>query len=294
VELRQLRYFLAVADEGNFGRAAERLYISQPSLSYAIKRLEAELGIRLFDRGRHGAVPTDAGRLLLREAQRVLRATDRLAEAARRHRQGQQGRLRLGFQASGAGQLITRIRAAFAETHPGVAVESRSYDWGGEVPALKAGEVDLAIVWQPADLEGLDSIPLAEEERYIGLPVGHPLAARRSLSIMDVKDVPLAWTRRAPPEWVDWWAVNPRPDGSRATWGAENHNVEEMLDHAAAGNGACISPASMAACYRRPDIVWVPLTGVNPLRIELAWDREADSPLVEEFVRVAGRVARAR
>jgi DNA-binding transcriptional LysR family regulator len=86
----------------------------------------------------------------------------------------------------------------------------------------------------------------------------------------------------------------PPPDGSRAIWGADNDNVEEMLDHVAAGNGACISPASMAAFYRRPEIVWVPLTGVDPLRIELAWDREADSPLVEAFVRVAGRVARAR
>lgn len=287
MELRELRYLIAVAEESHFGRAAERLYISQPSLSHAIKHLEAELGVRLFDRGRRGAAPTEAGTLLLREARRAVRAADRMTDMAHRYRDGETGRLRLGFQASGAGELITRIRAAFAETHPNVVTESRRHDWGGEVPALRAGEVDVAIVWQPADLEGLDSVPLTTEDRYIGLPTDHPLAARDSLTIMDVKDVPLAWTREAPREWVDWWAVNPRPDGSRPSWGAENHNVDEMLDHAAAGAGACISPASMAVYYRRPDLVWVPLTGVEPLRIDLAWDPNAGNPAVDPFVRAA-------
>jgi DNA-binding transcriptional LysR family regulator len=131
------------------------------------------------------------------------------------------------------------------------------------------------------------TLPLATEERYIGLPVEHPLAAREHLPLTDIADIPLGRTREAPRSWVDWWAVNPRPDGSPVRWGRENHNVEEMLEFAAAGEGACISPASMTAYYARPDLRWIPLRGVEPLRIELAWDPDRADAAVRAFVESA-------
>ncbi|GAA1968354.1 LysR family transcriptional regulator [Amycolatopsis minnesotensis] len=287
MEIRELRYFVAVCRERHFGRAAEALYISQPSLSHAIKKLETRLGVRLLDRHARGVDLTPAGADLLAEARKVLLAVDRAHAAVGKHRTGKAGTLRLGFQASGAGALLTEIRAAFQRDHRGVTVVPLRYDWGQEVEALRAHEIDIAVVWQPQDLHGLRSLPLTTEERYLGLPAAHPLATRTSLSIMDIKDVPLTWTRHAPPTWVSWWAVNPRPDGSHPVCGAENRNVEEQLENVASGAGAAISPASMTTYYSRPDIRWVLLHDVEPLRIDLAWNPGEHDPIVAEFVAAA-------
>ncbi|NUU20826.1 MAG: LysR family transcriptional regulator [Streptomycetaceae bacterium] len=290
MELRELRYFVAVAESRHVGRAAERLFISQPSLSHAIRQLERELGVALFTRHSRGMEPTDAGRDLLAYARRVLRAAEQFEDVARTYATGDAGRLRLGFEASGAGTLGPRIRARFASLRPGVELELKRYNWGGEVPALRTGEVDVAYVWQPNDLTGLKWLRLAEERRVIALPVDHPLADHPELTLAQIRDVPLAWTRQAPREWVRWWAVDPRPDGSEVRWGAENRNAEEMLENVAAGQGASIAPASMAAFYARPDIVWVPLSDTEPLRIDLAWDPASAGPLVDAFVAAAREV----
>ncbi|WP_433336173.1 LysR family transcriptional regulator [Spirillospora sp. CA-294931] len=281
MELRQLRYLVAIADEGNLGRAAETLYVSQPALSYALKKLESELRVRLFDRHAGGVSPTPAGRDVIAEARRAVRQADRVTAAADRHRRAETGVLRVGFEATGAGDLTTRARAEFGRRHPGVRVEPKRFDWGGEAAALREGRVDVAFVWLPADLTGLESEIVHTEPRVVGLPTGHRLAGRGELSILDVKDEPLMWTERAPRAWVDWWAVNPRPDGSSPNWGPTNDNIEEMLEQVAEGVAICFAPSSMARYYTRPDLTWLPLTDVEPLRVALAWD--ADGPLTASF-----------
>ncbi|MBO2448901.1 LysR family transcriptional regulator [Actinomadura barringtoniae] len=286
MELRQLRYLVAIADEGNLGRAAETLFVSQPALSYALRNLEAELGVRIFDRHAGGVRPTAAGRDVIAEARRTLLQADRIVAAADRHRRGETGVLRVGFEASGAGELTTRARSEFARRNPGVRVEPKRYDWGGEVGALRDGLVDVAFVWLPTDLSGLHWEIVHTEQRLVGLPAGHPLASREAVSVMEVNDEPLMWTERAPREWVDWWAINPRPDGSEPRWGPTNDNVEEMLEQVADGAAICFVPSSMALYYNRPDLVWVPLTGAEPLRVALAWVEGADGPLVRTFARI--------
>ncbi|MEV5747867.1 LysR family transcriptional regulator [Actinoallomurus sp. NPDC052308] len=291
MELRQLRYLVAIDDEGNLGRAAERLYVSQPALSYALKNLEAEFGVRLFDRHAGGVTATAAGRDILAEVRLTLQQADRVTAAAERHRRSATGVLRVGFEASGAGELTTRARAEFARRHPGVRVEPKRFDWGEEAAALRDGRVDVAFVWLPADLTGMHSKVVHTEQRVVGLPAGHPLAERTALSILDVKDEPLMWTERAPRAWVDWWAVNPRPDGSAPRWGPTNDNVEEMLEQVAEGAAICFAPVSMARYYARPDLVWVPLTDVEPLRVALAWPTGTDNALVDGFVGVVRELA---
>ncbi|WP_246144761.1 LysR family transcriptional regulator [Actinacidiphila oryziradicis] len=214
MELRQLRYLVVIDDEGNLGRAAARLYVSQPALSYALKNLESELGVRLFDRHSGGVTATSAGRDVVAEARRTVRQAERVTVAAERHRRGESGVLRVGFEASGAGELTTRARAEFARRHPGVRVEPKRFDWGQEAMALRDGRADVAFVWLPADLTGLHAEVVHTEPRVVGLPAGHPLANRDGISVLEVNDEPLMWTERAPRDWVDWWAVNPRPDGS--------------------------------------------------------------------------------
>ncbi|WP_019634783.1 LysR family transcriptional regulator [Actinomadura atramentaria] len=286
MELRQLRYLIAIDEDGNLGRAAERLFVSQPALSYALRNLEGELGVRLFDRHSGGVTATAAGRDVVAAARRAVRQADLVAAVADRHRHGAAGVLRLGFEATGAGELTARARAEFARRHPAVRVRPKRFDWGGEADALREGRIDVAFVWLPADLTGLRAEVVHTEPRVVGLPVGHRLAGREGVALADVGDEPLLWTERAPRAWVDWWAVNPRPDGREPRWGPTNDNVEEMLEQVADGVAICFAPASMARYYTRPDLVWAPLVDAEPLRVALAWPDGADGPLVRGFADV--------
>jgi DNA-binding transcriptional LysR family regulator len=165
MELRQLRYFIAVAEERHYGRAAGRLYISQPSLSFAIKALERELGIRLFSRHARGVDLTNAGTELLPEARKAVRQADKVTEIAARHRAGQTGRLRVAFQATGAGELSTVARAEFRRRFPEVKVELKRVDWGREAEALREESADVAFLWLPADTHDLHVEVVATERR---------------------------------------------------------------------------------------------------------------------------------
>jgi DNA-binding transcriptional LysR family regulator len=131
---------------------------------------------------------------------------------ARAHAEGQRGVLRIGFEASGAGELTTRARAEFARTHPAVRVQPKRYDWGGEAAALRESKVDAAFVWLPADTSGMHVEVVHTEPRVVAVWRGHRLAQRKSISILDIRDDPLMWTTKAPRAWVN----RPRPhQGSR-------------------------------------------------------------------------------
>ncbi len=292
-ESRDLRYFVAVAERLSFSRAAEDLPLSQSALSEAVRRLEAEVGTQLLRRNSRRVELTAPGEVLLADARDVLARLDHAIDRAEQAGRGEVGRLRVGFEASGAGELSTLARARFAREHPAVRVEPKRFDWGGEAAGLREGACDVAFVWLPNDLSGLEVEEVTSERRYAGLPKGHRLARSPRVSIMDLKDEPIMWTRRAPRLWVDWWAVNPRPDGSEPIWGPENENVEEMLEQVAEGAAICITPRSMATHYARPDLAWVPIADIEPLRIALCWRRGDDSALVSSFARVTRDLAAA-
>ena len=290
-EIRQLRYFVAVAERGSVSQAALDLNLSQSALSEALRKLEVELGVELLERSSRGVAVTPAGAVLVGEAQAAIARFDEALDAARAAAEGTTGRLRVGFEAAGAGRLSTQSRARFLARFPHVRVEPRRYDWGGEVAGLREGECDVAFVWLPADLTGLKSELVASEPRFAGVATTHGLAGRSALSVNELTDEPIMWTRRAPRYWVDWWAVNPRPDGREPRWGPENENVEEMLEQVADGSAYCIAPASMTEFYARPDLAWVPISDVDPLRIALAWRERDASPLVAAFAGVVRELA---
>ena len=256
-EIRQLRYFLAAAQRLSFSEAALDLSLSQPALSESIRKLEAELGAPLFVRAGRRVTLTPAGETLREEATPLVAGFDAALQRTRDVAHGRTGRLRVGFEAAGAGRLSTLSRARFARRHPEIRVEPRRFEWGGEVAALRDGECDVAFVWLPADASG----PAARDRgrgAALRRPVRDPPARRAASgsSIADLADEPIMWTRRAPRRWVDWWAVNPRPDGREPVWGPENDNVEEMLEQVAEGAAMCIVPRSMTEYYARPDLVW--------------------------------------
>jgi DNA-binding transcriptional LysR family regulator len=291
VEIRQLRYFVSVAEARHFGRAAKALYISQPSLSYAIKTLETGLGVLLFRRHARGVELTELGAELLPSAKAILEQVHELEAVAERHRAGATGRLRIGFQASAAGRLSTEARSEFARLHPNVSIEPRSYDWRQEVAALHSGEVDVAFVWLPVDPEGLDLEVIAQEARMCAMAKRHPLADREWLSIMDLVDEPFMRSKTAPQSWVDWWVVNPRPDGSEPVWARRTaENTEELLEQVAEGQCVATVAESVASYYARPDLTFIPIVDIEPLTIALGWLKGNESPLMASFASVVREV----
>lgn len=290
MEVRHLRYLLAISEARTLTEAADELSVTQPALSYALKQIEDELGVRLFERSAAGIRANAVGQEVIAECRAALQRIDGITSIAGRYRQDATGCLRVGFEASGAGDLMTRARKEFAATNPGVRVEPKRFDWSEEVDALRDGRVDVAFAWLPADLSGCSHRVVHTEPRMAVLPSDHRLAHRSNLSIMDVKDEPLMVTKRAPQRWVDWWAVNPRPDGSHPRWAAVNDNAEEMLELTADGVGICFAPKSMSIYYSRPDLVWIPLSDVEPLRVALAWI-DNRHPYVTDFVDIVLRLA---
>jgi DNA-binding transcriptional LysR family regulator len=288
MELHHLRYLVAVAEEQHFGRAAQKLFISQPSLSYAIKALERELGLTLLQRSPRRVELTAAGHDVVAAARRALHAATTVSRTAERHRGAQAGLLRIGFEATGASEFGTRARQRFLAHYPHARVELHRSDWGGEADALRAGTVDAAFVWLPCDDTDLTLQIVATEPRFAGVALHHRLANREHLSIDDLADEPLMTTRKAPRFWVDWWAVSPRPDGSEVRWGPETNNIEECFEHVADGAAACICPTSIIAFYQRPDIAWIPITDIEPLQIAFAHRTDDTTPVVATF---AGIVA---
>jgi DNA-binding transcriptional LysR family regulator len=206
LDLRKLRYFVAVAEGLHFGRAAERLFVAQPILSRQIRKLEEELGAELLVRSSRHVELTDAGRQLLQEAKPLLAAADGASRRVRRAAEGLTT-LTVGFF---IGDPVGRLARAFAEVRPEVTLEVvRSY-WSDQTEVLRDGHVDVAFVHRPIDEEGLALPHLYSEPRLALLPSTHPLADRERLSITDLGDDPVILHRGATMPWESFHNTDPR------------------------------------------------------------------------------------
>ncbi|MFJ9694164.1 LysR family transcriptional regulator [Kitasatospora sp. NPDC101183] len=279
VDLRKLRYFVAVARELHFGRAAEGLHIAQPVLSRQIRALEGEFGAQLFRRDRRATELTDAGRQLLEDAPPLLAA----AEALRRRvsRSAAQGpRFVVGFM---PGITVTAAVRALSLRHPELVVDVVRTSWVDQARVVLDGRVDVSFVRLPVDLRGLRVRPLFEEPRVAVLPAGHRLAGAGSVSMGQLRGERLLQC----PELVPEWCGLPAPEGRRGRPWPRPETVEEKLEYVAAREGTVVLPLSVAAFYTRPDVVHVPIAGIAPNRVALAWAEGRDSPLPEEFAELA-------
>ncbi|MEU8530968.1 MULTISPECIES: LysR family transcriptional regulator [Streptomyces] len=190
MELRQLRYFVAVAEEGGFGRAAERLTIVQSAVSQQIGRLERELGVVLFDRTTRRVRLSGAGERLLPEARAVLAAADRTARVAADIVAGDDGVLRLGG-IHAPGDRIDRMLAELAAAAPGLRLSLRRLPVAARLAAVRDGELDAALVRAASSVPGLELLPLWRDPLYAALPAQHPLAAEPVLRLEQPARLPL-------------------------------------------------------------------------------------------------------
>ncbi|MGW0810844.1 LysR family transcriptional regulator [Nonomuraea sp. NPDC002799] len=196
VELRQLQYFVAVAEEGGFGRAAERLSIVQSAVSQQIRRLERELGVTLFSRSTRHVRLSGAGERLLPEARALLAAAHRFRQVAADITSGEDGLLRLGV-VQGPGDRIYRLLTDLAALAPRLQVRLKRLPVAERLAAVRSGELDAALVRAMDNAPGLELLPVWTDPLYVALPASHPLAAERELRLEDLAMLPL---RLAPRE----------------------------------------------------------------------------------------------
>ncbi|WP_436278280.1 LysR family transcriptional regulator [Micromonospora gifhornensis] len=278
METRELRYFVAVAEELHFSRAAQRLGIAQPPLSRAIAQLERRLGVTLFERDRRGVTLTGAGQVLLDEARAILDAT---TAAARRTRRAVSApnRLALATKASANHELLRKLLDAHA-AQPGAAeVDVLLCGMGDQARMLRDGRADAALMQRPFDdLAGFDTEDLLTEQQVAILPAGHPLAARTSLTmaeIGDVTDLPVA-------RW-------PRQDGSYEPGpGPEIHDQAQLAQLIALGRTMAVLCASSRSWLWNAHAA-VPLTDSPHVTTVLAWPSHSRSRAVAGLVRTAAR-----
>ena len=289
VDTRLLRYFTAVAEEGNLTRAAERLFVSQPALTKQIRQLESQLGVGLFTRSRAGMSLTPAGEALADRAAAVLAEVDQALHEAKSAARESARVLRIGFLAGAANEATQQIITAFTGRRPGWRVEMRAAPWTDPTAGLASGDVDAALLRLPfPGQDALRSETLFTEPRWVALPASHRLAARDVIDFRELWDEPFVAAPAATGWWRDWWLAADEREGHPVRIGAvtDSGQPDDWLTAIANGNGVALAPESGARYYARPGITYRPVTGVSPSRVGVAWPPQADaSPVIQDFIR---------
>ncbi|MEV0647535.1 LysR family transcriptional regulator [Phytomonospora sp. NPDC050363] len=295
VDTRLLRYFAAVAEEGNLTRAAERLRVSQPALTKQIRRLETLLKVRLFDRSRAGMALTDPGRTLAERLPALLGDWDTAVHATRASAGRAARTLRVGFLASAANEATRPIVAAFTKRRPGWRVEMHQASWADPTGGLATGDVDAALVRLPfPGQETLRFAVLFAEPRMVALADSHPLAARERVDFAELLDEPFVAAPAETGGWRDYWLAAERRDGRAPRVGAVTDQPDAWLSAIANGYGVALAPESAARFYARPGVTYRPVDGVEPSEVGVAWSPGAEGdPVVRDFVECCLRVVRS-
>jgi DNA-binding transcriptional LysR family regulator len=286
IDTRLLRSFAVVAEEGNLTRAAERLFIAQPSLTKQVRTLESQLGVELFERSRTGMTLTRAGLELARNVPELLGSWDSLLRSTRKAADGAARILRVGFVASAANEYTQPIISEFSRLRPGWRVELRQTQWSDPTAGLASGEADVALLRLPfPGQEALRYEVLITEPRWIALPAVHRLADRESLAFQELLDEPFVATPRESGWWREYWLASDERGGRPVRIGAVVRNPDEWLTAIASGYGISLTPEATARFYQRPDVVYRPVTGVSPSQVAVVWSTaRKTSAALEDFV----------
>lgn len=303
MELRHLRYFLMVAEEQHFTRAAERLNMQQPPLSHQIRLLEEELGFELFRRHPKGAALTAGGAVFVQEAKAILRGVEQASARAARAAQGFEGTLAIGFTSSAAAHpLIPGIIRAYRDAYPDVHLDLREANAAELTEGIDRGKVDVAILRSPVSHpRGVRFFSLLEEEMLLILPVGHALvagAAKDKMPVIDLRslaDEQFILVRRhgAPGMYSDLIEACEQA-GFTLKIATEVERMLTNISLVAAGAGVSVVPASMKN-FHRESVVYCRIRNARPALvapITLVSRDDSDSPAEKNFLDLAKSFAR--
>lgn len=292
VDLRQLRYFVTVAEELHFSRAAARLHLAQSALSAQIRRLESELGGPLFVRSTRRVSLTPAGEALLADARGILSAVDGAVSRARALARGEESALVIGSQGPAPGSVLSPLLARFGTKHPHVRVEIRAFDFNDTVDGLREGRADCAFLYAPLHEPDFEVVPLLAEQRVVVVPAEHRLAGASVLRPADLADETfITQPSAAPEEWRDFWLLVDQLGGRPRVSPYIGEKLEEWLHLIGRGEGVDTCPAIIGRYYAWPEVRFIPLIDAPPATLVLAHQREVRQPLVREFVALAVELA---
>jgi DNA-binding transcriptional LysR family regulator len=287
IDTRLLRYFAAVASEGNLTRAAQALFLSQPALTKQIKQLESQLGVKLFIRSRSGMTLTSAGEVLAKTTPAVLAGWDQALLETKAAASAGARVLRVGFMSSAANEATQQIIAAFARRRPEWQVDLRQAAWSDATAGLAGGDVDAALLRLP--FPGQQDVRvqvLLTEPRWVALPAAHQLAAQDHVCFHELLDEPFIAAPAETGEWRDFWLAIKERQGHPVRIGVVTDQPDAFLTAIANGYGVALVPESASRYYGRPGITYRPVTGVGPSHVCVAWPLANDTnPVVQDFVR---------
>ncbi len=288
MELRYLRYFVAVAEELHFGRAAKRLYIAQPPLSQQIHQLEVELGVSLFKRTNRRVELTDAGQAFLDEAYKILAHVEQAKLLVQRTARGELGKLALGFVSSAAFELLPRLLSIYREQHPQIHVSLHEMEKDEQIAALFAKQIQVGLLRPTVDSSELCSEIILREPLLLALPAQHPLVSKAQISIQDLANEtfvlqPRHWTLGL----YDRIMSLCHSAGFSPNVKQEAADTYLIIGLVAANMGISLVPAS-AQSLRSQGVVYRSLEGdITQIEMAMVWRRDDHSPVVEAFLELA-------
>jgi DNA-binding transcriptional LysR family regulator len=293
LELRQYRYFVAVAEEGQVTRAAARLHIAQPALSQAIAQLETQVGVKLLDRHGRGVELTQAGELFLEEARSVVAAACAADKTVDWLRRSEQEVIELGFVGLPPVIEASGLIEAFVTARPTAELRFRELSFPGTSGDAWLADTDVALYWEPVVPPGFRAQPLREDALVAVLGVGHRFAGRTTLEVEELLDEPFPGTHPdVDPDWIGFWCLDSaRESQPRRMTTDQVRNPHETASVVAAGRAITVAPASHVAAVLKnlPGVVAIPLRGAPPVTLGLVYRENHRNPLVGELVALAGR-----
>ena len=288
MELRHLRYFIAIGEEQHYGRAARRLRVAQPALSRQIQDLEGELGFELFERLPRGVRLSLAGQLFLEDARRILLEISDAATRAGRVARGLSGTLRIGFTENSCwrGAVPESLRR-FRELQPDAELQLQPSASAEQIEAIRSGRLDAGFVnFMPKSDPDLDQLPVAIQRVELAAPKGHPLTTLKTLRLRNLTDAPFIWFPRwSSPAFYDRMMRECYRGGLKSP-----RIVQEGLNEATilslVSSGLGVGWVLGTARWRCPEtIIVLPVADLNmPLTLALVWRRDNASPLLAKFV----------
>ncbi|CAN5784989.1 LysR substrate-binding domain-containing protein [soil metagenome] len=294
MELRHLRYFVAVAEALNFTRAAAQLRLAQPSLSRQIQDLEEELGVRLLHRSRQGVSLSLAGKSFLADAKRVLAHAAAIVEAVQSLERQEKRELNIGYVASLIYDLLPATLAAFQISFPNVPVHLFDMTCGDQLRALADGKIDLAFVgsWAVRERSGLQSRPIAAYQTVAALPKNHHLARRSTVKLKELEPMFfIGISEQSRPGYRQWLVEICGQAGYRPKVLQEAEFERALLQVVAGGLGIALLPEPVTK-IPQPDVVFRPLRPALVTPFWIAWREEDRSPALQAYVDVVAQFDR--